>query len=104
MEQIRPLGGGGQSDVFLVRSQARASERASCLQVCQSSWIPTLKNVVLLPNSFQTGLWSSLLVSCLLFGIRGSSLKLERTLAFDCYGKISGGFWLYSKHLTTSFQ
>ena len=36
--------------------------------------------------------------------IRGSSLKLERTLAFDCYGKISGGFWLRSKHLTASCQ
>jgi hypothetical protein len=31
-ERIRPLGGGGQSDVFLVRSPARTSERASCLQ------------------------------------------------------------------------
>jgi serine/threonine protein kinase len=31
-EQIRPLGSGGQSDVFLVRNSARSSERANCLQ------------------------------------------------------------------------
>src|SRR5438445_5473662 len=31
-EQIEPLGGGGQSDVFLVRSPARVSERGGCLQ------------------------------------------------------------------------
>jgi serine/threonine protein kinase len=31
-EKIKPLGGGGQSDVFLVRSPERVSERAACLQ------------------------------------------------------------------------
>lgn len=31
-EQIRRLGGGGQSNVFLVRSPARVSERATCLK------------------------------------------------------------------------
>ena len=31
-EKIKPLGGGGQSDVFLVRFPGRVSERAACLQ------------------------------------------------------------------------
>jgi serine/threonine protein kinase len=31
-EKVRPLGRGGQSDVFLVRSPERVAERASCLQ------------------------------------------------------------------------
>jgi serine/threonine protein kinase len=31
-ERVRPLGGGGQSDVFLVRSPARVAEREACLQ------------------------------------------------------------------------
>jgi serine/threonine protein kinase len=31
-EEIKPLGGGGQSNVFLVRSPERATQRATCLQ------------------------------------------------------------------------
>ena len=36
-EQLRPLGGGGQSDVFLVRSPERVSERRTCLRVIRTA-------------------------------------------------------------------
>jgi serine/threonine protein kinase len=36
-EEIRPLGGGGQSDVFLVRSPERVSERRACLRVIRTA-------------------------------------------------------------------
>lgn len=36
-EEMRPLGSGGQSDVFLVRSPARATERATCLQTMRAA-------------------------------------------------------------------
>lgn len=36
-ERISPLGGGGQSEVFLVRSPARAAERARCLQTIRTA-------------------------------------------------------------------
>jgi serine/threonine protein kinase len=36
-EQVRRLGGGGQSDVFLVRSPARATQRAACLRTMRAA-------------------------------------------------------------------
>jgi hypothetical protein len=36
-EEIKRLGGGGQSDVFLVRSPARATQRATCLQTIKAA-------------------------------------------------------------------
>lgn len=36
-EQIRRLGGGGQSDVFLVRSPARVTQRAACLRTIKAA-------------------------------------------------------------------
>jgi hypothetical protein len=36
-EEIKPLGGGGQSDVFLVRNRERQSERANCLKGIRSA-------------------------------------------------------------------
>ncbi|SRR6266478_1124280 len=36
-EEIKPLGGGGQSNVFLVRSPERATQRATCLQIIRAT-------------------------------------------------------------------
>jgi serine/threonine protein kinase len=36
-ERIRPLGSGGQSDVFLVRSPSRTAERAECLETIRKA-------------------------------------------------------------------
>jgi len=36
-EEIRRLGGGGQSDVFLVRSPARVTQRAACLRTMKAA-------------------------------------------------------------------
>ena len=36
-ERIKRLGGGGQSDVFLVRSPARATQRAACLRTIRAA-------------------------------------------------------------------
>lgn len=37
-EQIKRLGGGGQSDVFLVRSPARVTQRAACLRTITAAF------------------------------------------------------------------